>query len=250
MFTENMSIINKIFCKSSENMEEVPNNSVHLMITSPPYNVGKEYEEEILDVDEYRYFLTRVFSEVRRVLVSGGRACINIANTGRNPYVPLSAHITEDMLSLGFSMRGDIIWDKGVSAGNSTSWGSWRSASNPTLRDVHEYILVFSKDTLGRERGTDTIKGEEFLKYTKSVWKFPTASASRIGHPAPFPIELAWRLINLYSFENDVILDPFMGSGQTALAALKAKRKYIGYDNVPEYVELAEKRLSVRDLFE
>lgn len=230
-------------------MGEISDNSVHLMITSPPYNVGKEYESD-LDINEYRNFLIRVFTEVYRVLVDGGRACINIANTDRNPYIPLHAYVIQDMLDIGFIMRGEILWDKGASVGASTAWGSWKSATNPTLRDAHEYIMVFSKNRFNREKGKSTISTKDFLSCTKSVWKFTTASASKIGHPCPFPIQLPWRLIQLYSFEGDVVLDPFMGSGQTATAALKAKRKYIGYDNVREYVELTETRLSLRDLFE
>ncbi len=132
--------LDKIFCKTSERMEELPDNTIHLMVTSPPYNVGKEYDEN-LTLDEYRGFLKRVWSEVRRVLVPGGRACINIANLGRKPYIPLHAFIVEDMLDLGFLMRGEIIWNKASSGSPSTAWGSWLSAKNPTLRDIHEYIF-------------------------------------------------------------------------------------------------------------
>ena len=141
--------LDKIFCKSSEKMEEIPDNSIHLMVTSPPYNEGKEYDEN-LTLNEYREFLRKVWSEVRRVLVPGGRACINIANLGRKPYIPLHVFIVEDMLDLGFLMRGEIIWNKGSSGSPSTAWGSWLSAKNPVLRDVHEYILVFSKGMFSR----------------------------------------------------------------------------------------------------
>ena len=137
--------INKIFCKSSESMDELPGNSVHLMVTSPPYNVGKDYDDN-LSLDEYRKLLKRIFKETYRVLVPGGRACINIANLGRKPYIPLHSFIIEDMHEIGFLMRGEIIWDKGSSASPSTAWGTWLKANNPVLRDVHEYILVFSKE--------------------------------------------------------------------------------------------------------
>jgi site-specific DNA-methyltransferase (adenine-specific) len=178
--------------------------------------------------------------------VPGGRVCINVANLGRKPYIPLHAFIVYDMLDLGFLMRGEIIWNKAASASASTAWGSWLSASNPTLRDVHEYILVFSKGTFKRQRpdGREaTIYKDEFLEYTKSVWSFPAESARKIGHPAPFPVELPRRLIQLYTFEGEVVLDPFMGSGQTALAALKCNRHYSGYEIDPQYVELAEGRI-------
>jgi site-specific DNA-methyltransferase (adenine-specific) len=236
--------IDKIFCKSSEKMEELPDNSIHLMVTSPPYNVGKEYDEN-LTLNEYRSFLKKVWSEVKRVLVPGGRACINIANLGRKPYIPLHAFIVEDMIELGFLMRGEIIWNKASSSSPSTAWGSWLSAKNPILRDIHEYILVFSKGTFSRENlgRKSTISKEEFLEFTKSVWTFPAEPATKVGHPAPFPVELPYRLIQLYTFEGEVVLDPFMGSGQTAIAAIKTRRHYVGYDINEEYVKLAEKRI-------
>ena len=216
--------VNTLFHKSSENMVEIPDNSIHLMITSPPYNVSKEYDNDY-SLKEYLSFLRRVFCETYRVLVYGGRACINIANVGRKPYIPLSDYISRIMIEAGFLMRGEIIWDKSASGGTSTAWGSWCSPSNPTLRDSHEYILVFSKGAYKRERqgGKSTILKEQFLEWTKSVWKMKTESAKKIGHPAPFPEELPYRLIELYSFANDVILDPFMGSGTTALVSVKIK---------------------------
>ena len=237
--------LNKIFCKSSEKMKELPDNSVHLMVTSPPYNVGKEYDEN-LTLIEYRAFLKRVWSEVKRVLVPGGRACINIANLGRKPYIPLHAFIVEDMLDLDFLMRGEIIWNKASSASSSTAWGSWLSAANPTLRDIHEYILVFSNDTFRRKNSNNrknTISKEEFLEFTKSVWTFPAEPARKIGHPAPFPVELPYRLIQLYTYEGEVILDPFIGSGQAAIAAIKTNRYYVGYEVDEKYVKLAERRI-------
>lgn len=237
--------VNRLFCKSSETMEELPDGCVHLMITSPPYNVTKEYDAD-LTLDEYRAFLRRVFGEVFRVLVNGGRACVNIANVGRKPYLPMHAFIAQDMIAMGFAMRGEVIWNKSSSAGPSTAWGSWQSASNPTLRDVHEYILIFSKGDFTRKEhtGRNTISRDEFLEFTKSVWSFPAESARRVGHPAPFPLELPRRLIHLYSFEQDLVLDPFAGSGTTCLAAVQTGRHYIGYERHRPYVELAEQRIA------
>jgi len=237
--------LNKIFCKSSEKMEELPDSSVHLMVTSPPYNVGKEYDKNFT-LKEYLEFLKRVWEEVYRILVPGGRVCINIANLGRKPYVPLHTFIIRDMLDIGFLMRGEIIWNKASSASPSTAWGSWCSAANPTLRDVHEYILVFSKGTFQRKninKRKNTISKEEFLEFTRSVWTFPAVSAKEIGHPAPFPVELPYRCIQLYTYEGEVVLDPFMGSGQTAIAAIKTGRYYVGYDIEEKYVKLAKKRI-------
>lgn len=233
-----------VFSHSSERMEELPDNSVHLMVTSPPYNVGKEYDED-LTLQEYRDFLARVWRETYRVLVPGGRACVNVANLGRKPYLPLSSYIIMDMLAAGFLMRGEIVWNKASSASPSTAWGSWQSASNPTLRDVHEYILVFSKTTFSRPASgrKSTITRDEFLEYTKSIWTFGAESARKIGHPAPFPAELPARCIKLYTFEGDLVLDPFMGSGSTGVAALENGRRFAGYEIDPEYIERAEARI-------
>ncbi len=208
------------------------------------YNVKKEYDED-LSLQEYRDLLRAVFKETYKKLVTGGRACINVANLGRKPYIPLHSYIIEDMQEIGFFMRGEIIWNKATSASGSTAWGSWLSASNPVLRDIHEYILVFSKESFSRKKldKKNTILREGFLEWTKSVWTFPAVSARGIGHPAPFPVELPYRLIQLYTFEGDVVLDPFLGSGQTAIAAIKAKRHYIGYDTNKEYIRLAKKRI-------
>ncbi len=244
---------NKIVCADSRNLSFLPNNCVHLMITSPPYNACKEYDED-LSLNDYLKLLKEVFEETYRVLVPGGRAVVNVANLGRKPYIPLSSHINQIMEKIGFLMRGEIIWDKSASAGSSCAWGSFKSASNPCLRDIHEYILVFSKGDYKlprskseRENRIDTIENKEFVEFTKSIWRFPTVSAKRIGHPAPFPVELPRRLIELYSFKGDIILDPFMGSGSTCIAAINSERKYIGIDIDSQYCNLAEERISALD---
>jgi len=236
-------IINKIHKVDSRNLNIIPENSVHLMVTSPPYSAGKDYDEN-LSLKDYLKLLKNVFKEVYKVLVPGGRACINIANLGRKPYLPLHSFIISDMLDIGYLMRGEIIWYKGV-PGSSCAWGSWMSASNPVLRDTHEYIMIFSKKTFKRQKKdkVNSITKDEFLENTQSMWSFQPESAKRIGHPAPFPVELPYRLIQLYTFENEVILDPFSGSGTTAIAALKSGRKYICCDNNDEYVERSKERI-------
>ncbi len=209
------SKLNRIYNHSSEDMRELPDNSTHLMVTSPPYNVGKDYDKDMTE-QAFREMLRTVFAETYRVLVSGGRACVNIANVGRKPYLPMHAWIIQDMAAVGFLMRGEIIWDKGASAGTSCAWGSWRSPSNPVLRDVHEYILVFCKGSFARKKPENkqpTISKKDFLAWTKSVWRMPAASAKATGHPAPFPTELPMRLIQLYTYQGDLVLDPFMGGG-------------------------------------
>ncbi|GMO54199.1 MAG: site-specific DNA-methyltransferase [Candidatus Endomicrobiellum trichonymphae] len=241
--------LNKIILGSGTNMKEIPDNSLHLMITSPPYNISKEYDED-LSLDEYLELLKQAFAETYRVLVNGGRACINVANLGRKPYIPLSDYTSKMMIDIGFNMRGEVIWNKAASASPSTAWGSWLSAANPILRDIHEYILIFSKGEYRRIRTKkdlkikdNTITKEQFMEWTKSIWTINAESAKRIGHPAPFPVELPNRLIQLYSFTEDIILDPFIGSGTTAVAAVKTRRNFIGYEVNDKYVRLANKRV-------
>ncbi len=239
-----MSFIDTIFNKSCEAMRDIPDASVHLTVTSPPYRVGKEYEDSNWLLADYLKFIYAVFSEVYRVTVSGGRVVVNIANTGRNPYIPLTTYYKNIMEQLGFMHRGIIVWDKGASAGKKTSWGSWMSAANPTLRDVNEFILCFSKGGMAREdAGESDLTRNEFLCYTESIWRIGAESATRIGHPAPYPVELPYRAIKLYSFKGDIVLDPFMGSGSTAIAALKAGRRYVGYELNADYIRIARKRV-------
>ena len=241
-------LLNTTILSSAEDMSMIPDNSLHLMITSPPYNVSKEYDDD-LSLSEYLEMLKTVFKETHRVLINGGRACINVANLGRKPYIPLSDYISQMMIEIGFNMRGEIIWNKAASASPSTAWGSWMSASNPILRDIHEYILVFSKGDYKRELKKsekeiklNSISKENFMEWTKSIWTFNAESARRVGHPAPFPIDLPYRLIQLYSFKTDIVLDPFMGSGTTAIAALRSDRKFVGFEISQDYIDLIKKR--------
>ena len=237
-------ILDTIQCASSEDLSSLPDDAIHLVVTSPPYNARKEYDQD-LTLGEYLSMLDKVWSEIFRVLVPGGRACINIANLGRKPYLPLHSFIIEQMLAVGFLMRGEIIWDKAASASPSTAWGSWLSASNPVLRDVHEYILVFCKAGFQRPKGmrVNTIQKEDFLAWTRSVWAFQAVQARQIGHPAPFPVELPHRCIQLYTYLGDIVLDPFAGSGTTCVAAAQDGRHYIGYEIDQDYCSLAEARL-------
>lgn len=234
---------NRIWCHSAEQMGELPDNTVALMVTSPPYHVGKDYDAGGT-FEEYLGLLSRVFTETYRVLEPGGRAVVNVANLGRRPYVSLAGHVTALMEGIGYLMRGEVIWVKGKGASGSCAWGSWRSARNPTLRDLHEYCLVFSKGQFERaQKGESTISPEEFMAATLSVWELPAERARRVGHPAPFPVALPRRFIELYTFKGDLVLDPFMGSGSTAVAAVQAGRRYAGYETEQEYVRLAEERV-------
>ena len=229
----------------------MPDNCVHLVVTSPPYNASKDYDED-LTLSDYLRLLQDVFSECYRVLAPGGRMVVNVANLGRKPYIPLSSHVNLIMHEIGFMHRGEIVWDKSASAGSSCAWGSFQSASNPCLRDIHEYLLIYSKGDYKLPRSKnerangriDTIRKEDFIQHTKSIWKFPTESAKRVNHPAPFPVELPKRCIEMYTFAGDVVLDPFLGSGTTAVAAKSTGRKYIGIDLSSDYCNIANERIA------
>lgn len=236
--------INRLFVHSSETMHELPSGSIPLVFTSPPYHVGKEYDSEGTWGD-YLVLLRAVFSETMRVLEPGGRAVVNVANLGRKPYVPLSDVVAGIMSDLGFMARAEIIWVKGSGASGNCAWGSWRSPKNPSIRDLHEYVLVFSKGRWGKvSTGQSSLSADEFMQSTLSVWNIPPASAKRIGHPAPFPVELARRVINLYSHVGDVVLDPFIGSGTTAVAAIELDRRWIGYETHQPYADRAIERIN------
>jgi DNA modification methylase len=236
--------VDKLYCHSSEDMHHLPDNSIALAVTSPPYNASKQYDEN-LSLQDYLDLISRVGEEVYRVLRPGGRYAVNIANLGRKPYIPLTAFFYQVHLALGFLPMGEIIWQKARGASGSTAWGSWMNAKSPRFRDLHEYILVFAKQSFSRpDRGENDIEKEEFMAGTLSVWEIPPASAKRIGHPAPFPVPLVDRLVRLLSYRGDVILDPFLGSGTTAVAALNAGRHYVGYEVNPEYISLAEQRIA------
>ena len=247
--------VDRIYCGDARHMEQVESGSVQLIVTSPPYNVGKPYNgyRDSQELKDYLDMLYQVWRECKRVLCPGGRIAVNVANTYRQPYLPLHAYIVRQFQRLGFLMRGEIIWDKGASAGVSTAWGSFARASNPVLRDVHEYILVFSKGAFKLETTNGAgsgIDNQEFVDWTRSIWRIETESrlanpmtGQRYDHPAPFPVGLPRRLILLYTNHGDLVLDPFMGAGSTGVAAMREGRHYIGYDISPEYCQWAKERI-------
>jgi DNA modification methylase len=236
--------------------------SVALVVTSPPYFAGKQYENELerdgipASYIEYLTMLGDVFAECVRVLEPGGRIAINIANLGRRPFRSLTADVINLLQDrLGLLLRGEIVWRKGAGANGSCAWGSYRSASNPVLRDLTERVVVASKGRFQRaltparrERAglpfRSTISAEDFMAGTLDLWDIPTESARRVGHPAPFPVELPARLIELYTYADDLVLDPFMGSGSTLVAASRLGRRYVGVDLDAEYVALARERVA------
>ncbi|HVX18697.1 MAG TPA: site-specific DNA-methyltransferase [Acidimicrobiales bacterium] len=246
----------------SRSMDQVADGSVALVVTSPPYFAGKQYEEE-LDREgvpssylEYLGLLTDVFAECARKLEPGGRIAVNVANLGRRPYRSLSADVIRILEhDLGLLLRGELVWQKGEGASGSCAWGSFRSAANPVLRDLTERVIVASKGRFDRAQTTkaraakglphrSTLGADDFMALTLDLWEIPPESARRVGHPAPFPVELPEQLISLYTFEDDLVLDPFMGSGSTLVAAAMLGRRYVGYDLDPSYVALAEQRVA------
>jgi DNA modification methylase len=255
-------VTDRIWVGDSRSMDDVVDASVALVVTSPPYFAGKEYETELgsgvvpASYVEYLEMLRDVFAECRRVLEPGGRIVVNVANLGRRPYRSLSADVITILQDdLGLLLRGEVVWQKQRGATGSCAWGSFRSPVNPVLRDVSERLIIASKGRFDRAKKPaqrtrlglpcePTIAGDEFLEATLDVWEIPAESATRVGHPAPFPVALVERCIQLNTFEGDVVLDPFMGSGTTAVAAVRTGRHYLGYDADPAYVERAEERIA------
>ncbi len=256
--------VDHLFCGDARAMTpaQVADRSVALVVTSPPYFTGKEYETDLAaghvpsSYVEYLEMLHDVLAVCLAKLEPGGRMAVNVANLGRKPYRSLSADVIGILQDdLGMLLRGEIIWQKARGAGGSCAWGSYRSPQNPVLRDVTERVLVASKGRFDRamkrktreERGLPheaTIETDEFLEATIDVWEMPSASATRVGHPAPFPVELPRRLIELYTYRGDLVLDPFLGSGTTAIAAVETDRHYVGFDTEEAYIDLAERRIA------
>ncbi len=249
-------------CGDARNMDAVADGSVALVVTSPPYFAGKQYEEELQREGvpssylEYLELLTAVFAECERKLEPGGRIAVNVANLGRKPYRSLSSDVIRILQDeLGLLLRGEIVWQKAEGASGSCAWGSFRSAANPVLRDITERVVVASKGRFDRARSVkqreaeglpfeSTLMADDFMALTLDVWSIPPESARRVGHPAPFPVELPEQLIRLYTFADDLVLDPFMGSGSALVAAARLRRRFVGYDLDPSYVEIARRRVA------
>ncbi|MGH8992797.1 MAG: DNA-methyltransferase [Acidimicrobiia bacterium] len=252
----------RLFAGDSRDLAALPDNCVALMVTSPPYFAGKEYEEALGEGHvpgsyyDYLGMLRDVFAECRRVLEPGGRMAVNVANLGRRPYRSLSGDVSSILQDdLGFLLRGEIVWVKAEGANGNCAWGSYASAANPVLRDVTERVVVASKGRFDRalsrkereRRGLpweNSISGDDFRTFTLDTWRIQPESARSVGHPAPFPVELPRRLIELYTYVGDVVLDPFCGAAQTALACLRTGRHYVGFDIDPEYVDLGRRRIA------
>jgi DNA modification methylase len=253
-------VVDQIYVGDSRSMDRVRPASVALVVTSPPYFAGKQYEEELgkhgipASYADYLALLEGVFAECAAKLEPGGRIAVNVANLGRKPYRSLSADVIGILQDrLGLLLRGEVIWRKARGAGGNCAWGSFRSPTNPVLRDLTERVVIASKgrfdraiDRTSRARAglphEPTPSADEFMEATLDVWELAPESARRVGHPAPFPVELPQRLIELYTWRGDVVLDPFMGVGSAAVAAVRTGRHYLGYDTDEGYVDVARRR--------
>ena len=255
--------VNKIWvgdARDKELVDKIPDASVALVVTSPPYFAGKEYETAVGEghvPESYKTYLDMleaVFRQCERKLEPGGRIAVNVANLGRKPFRSLASDVTDKLQEIGFLLRGEVVWVKGKAAGGSCAWGTFQRPGNPVLRDLSERVIIASKGRFdrarsARERAAEglpsvaTISADEFMDLTTDVWELAPESATRVGHPAPFPVELPRKLINLYTYKGDLVLDPFMGSGTTAIAALRAERDFVGFDTDAAYVERALERV-------
>lgn len=243
---KNMEFLNKIICGDVlEVMKKIPSNSIHLAITSPPYNVGKDYDNhnDNMNYEKYLDWLMKVWQETKRVLVPGGRFCLNIAPTGIKEFTPTHHDFSNQLRKLKMKFRTEIIWYKQTML-KRTAWGSWKSPSNPHIVPSWEYILVFSKDQdrLDGNIIEADISAEEFKEYSDGFWKIQPET-QRNGHPAPFPEELIYRLIKFYSYKGNTVLDMFGGTGTVAVVAQKTGRNFIHIDISKEYCQVAAGRL-------
>lgn len=235
---------NQIICGDSiQIMKKIPQHAVHLIITSPPYNVGIPYEnhDDLLPYSEYLGFLDKAWRACYRILVPGGRICINVPSvSAEGAYQPLFCDVINQMRKIGYVMRGDILWYK-QSISKRTAWGSWKSPSNPYVVQPYEFILVFSKESkkLEGDKSKIDITRDEFIKYSNSFWDIKPQTQPK-GHPVPFPEELVYRLIKFYSYQDNIVLDPFAGSGTVGSVAIKTNRRYVCIDKSAKYCKLAE----------
>ena len=256
--------VNRLWVGDARDMDrygDIADSSVALVVTSPPYYAGKEYEEAIgeghipASYIDYLEMLHDVFAECARKLEPGGRIAVNVANLGRRPYRSLSADVIDILQNrLKLLLRGEVIWQKARGAGGSCAWGSFQRPGTPVLRDLTERVVIASKGRFDRARPAEaraaanlpaigSATADEYMEATTDLWEIRPASATRVGHPAPFPIELPQRLIDLYTYRGDLVLDPFMGAGTTAVAAVRTGRHYVGFDTDAGYVTLAERRV-------
>lgn len=235
-----------------EEMRKMTDGSVHCIITSPPYNVdlgnnkykkdGYQIHKDNMPYSEYLTWMAKVFAECYRVLSPDGRLCINIGD-GKNGKISTHSDFIQICKEIGYLPLTTIIWNKNNTS-NRCAWGSYLSAKAPSFPRPFEYVIVFSKTPGLLREGKTTISREEWIEFTNGLWTFaPEKEQKKLGHPAMFPVELPYRLIQMLTYENDIILDPFMGVGTTGVACVKTNRQFIGIELDKAYVDSAEKRI-------
>lgn len=235
----------KLICDDFLN-HPINRNTIDLIITSPPYNVDIKYNgyEDGIPYDMYMEFSKKWLKEAYRVLKDDGRMCLNIPldkNKGGNRSV--AADFTSLAQKVGFNYHSTIIWNES-NISRRTAWGSYMSASAPyVIAPVEVIVILYKKVWKKQQRGVSDIARREFIDWTNGVWSFNGESKKRIGHPAPFPLELPKRCIKMFSYVGDTVLDPFIGSGTTLIECYKLNRKGIGIDIDSEYIDLAIKRI-------
>lgn len=224
-------------------MSKMESESIHCIITSPPYNVGLNYNsyDDNKEYQLYLDFMEKVFIQSFRVLSKDGRMIVNIGD-GKNGSIPTHSDFIQIAKKIGFQVLTTIIWNKNTTS-NRTAWGSFMKASSPSFPRCFEYILVFRKSNKLIRKGVSTISKEEFIQWSNGHWNMNTEKLKKVGHPAAFPLQLPERCIKLFTYEEDVILDPFMGSGTTAIACVKTNRKFIGFELDKQYFNLSIERI-------
>jgi DNA modification methylase len=233
-------------------LKNVPDNSVDLTFTSPPYNFGMGYDTHDDKTDWPKYFkmLWDIFDECIRVTKYGGRIIVNTQPLF-SEYIPSHHIISKGFIDRGLIWKAEILWEKNHRNCAYTAWGSWKNPSGPYLKYTWEYLEVFCKGDLkhqGQSQLAD-ITGNEFKTWVDARWSIaPERNMKDYGHPAMFPPELAYRALKLFSFQDDVILDPFNGAGTTTFVAAKTGRRYLGIDLSQDYCDIAERRLAEEQL--
>lgn len=229
------------------NDDTIDGEKVDLIVTSPPYNVGIEYNSnnDELQYEEYLNFSKTWMENCYRWSRPQARFCLNIPlDKNKGGHRPVGADLTKIAQSVGWKYKTTIVWNEG-NISRRTAWGSWKSASAPVVIAPVELIVVFYKDQWKKTNGTkiNDVTGDEFKNWTQGVWVFNGESKKRIGHPAPFPKELPYRCIKLFSYKEDTVMDPFLGSGTTMVMAKILERKGIGIEIDKDYCELSKNRI-------
>jgi DNA modification methylase len=248
-----MDYLDKIICGDClEVMRKIPDNTAHLAITSPPYNLGLNYDNhsDNLTYENYLKWMKEIWLETKRILVPGGRFALNIAPTSIKDFRPIHHDFSNQLREIGMIMRTEILWYK-QTIRRRTAWGSWKAPSNPHIMPSWEYVLVFNKDSwiLKSDSKEADITADEFKRFSDGFWYIPPETQRR-GHPSPFPEELIYRLIKYYTYKNNIVLDMFGGTGTVAVVAQKTGRHFIHIDISKKYCEITEQRLEIAKMLQ